>query len=93
MNHSYNEENSINSAHYNQPMPIQINNNMLKGSSELYVWGRNQNGQLGIEPSMKSVIKIPHLLKLNIMVTEISWGKSHTALITNDGELYSMGSN
>jgi len=27
------------------------------------------------------------------MVTEISCGKSHTALITNDGELYTMGSN
>ncbi|CDW85161.1 UNKNOWN [Stylonychia lemnae] len=96
---SYVEESSMVSSKSNNTnsngnsiMPIQLKNN-TRGSSELYVWGRNQNGQLGIEPSMKSVIKIPHLLKLNILVTQISCGKSHTALVTNEGELYTMGSN
>eukprot|EP00347_Sterkiella_histriomuscorum_P016763 403351945 len=65
----------------------------IKGSSELYVWGRNQNGQLGIEPSIKSVIKIPHMLKLDFEVRQISCGKSHTALVTSQGSLYTLGSN
>lgn len=51
-------------------------------------------GQLGIEPTVKTVVKIPFQLKLDqIQVVQIACGKSHTALVTDNGIIYSMGSN
>jgi len=38
MNQSFN---SVNSRKNNHPVPIQFNNSAMRGSSELYVWGRN----------------------------------------------------
>jgi alpha-tubulin suppressor-like RCC1 family protein len=62
-------------------------------TTELVVWGRNQSGQLGIEPEAKSVVKIPHSIRFDMNVRMISCGKAHTAFIIDNGTVYTMGNN
>ena len=51
-------------------------------------------GQLGILSSEKPVVKIPFNLKLDhIQISQVSCGRSHTALVTDNGIIYAMGSN
>lgn len=41
----------------------------------------------------KPVVKIPYHLKLEVLISQIACGKSHTVLVTKSGVLYTMGSN
>ena len=70
--------------------------------TEVYAWGSNTFGQLGI--SMQGVGKSyprPKFCSFNIIIKEISCGNEHTAIITSthllnildEGFLYTMGSN
>jgi alpha-tubulin suppressor-like RCC1 family protein len=74
----------------------------------MIVWGRNQMGQLGIDPTAQSVIKFP-TLSVNIRgwnsgsypysiynVRQIACGKAHTMiLIERDGIdiIFALGNN
>ena len=74
----------------------------------MIVWGRNQMGQLGIDPTVQSVIKFPSL-SVNIRgwnigsypystytVRQIACGKAHTMmLIDKDGGdiIFAIGNN
>lgn len=62
--------------------------------TEVYVWGSDSHGQLGIESQQQeSVVRIPRSCTFNILIAQISCGASHSALITGLGHLYMMGDN
>lgn len=63
----------------------------LEGSGELYSFGRNQNGQLGLGDTEDSVA--PRLVKTlqGKKVIGIAAGAEHSLLCTSDGEVYSFG--
>lgn len=62
--------------------------------SEIYVWGSNQYGQLGLgEECDKSFINVPMRCSFGVLVREISCGDSHAGFIANNGLLYTMGNN
>lgn len=75
------------------------------GGVNLIVWGRNQSGQLGVEPSSHSVVKqpilVPNLERIFgrglYEVKQVSCGKAHTCMLierdSNSTQIYSIGSN
>ncbi len=71
--------------------------------TEVYAWGSTVHslirvddtfGQLGIssEGIGKSYSR-PKFCSFNIMIKEVACGEEHTALITSEGFLYTMGNN
>lgn len=58
----------------------------------LYTWGNNNFGQLGIGLD-KMYITIPCQIRDIPKVKQVSAGTYHTAFITNKGELYTCGDN
>ena len=59
---------------------------------DIYVWGNNYMGQLGVD-GMQDV-KLPYVIKLDqFKIKMIACGKAHTALLTDKGQIYMMGSN
>lgn len=68
--------------------------------TEVFVWGDDSQGQLGLYhqkikkgySSIKS-FKIPKTCSFNILIKQISCGENHSAILTNSGHLYMMGSN
>jgi len=62
--------------------------------SEVYVWGSNHHGQLGLEErSIGKSHSTPRVLTLNFIIKEISCGEDHAALVTTRGHVYTIGSN
>ena len=71
--------------------------------TEVYVWGSDSNGQLGIDSQFKSESgkekSRPHFHTLprpccfNVVIKQVSCGYTHAALLTIQGHLYMMGSN
>ena len=62
--------------------------------TEVFVWGSDNQGQLGLgSKSTKSVQKVPKLCSFNILIEQISCGEEHSALISQTGYVYTMGSN
>ena len=78
-------------------------NSVIEKSSntELYVWGSDQFGQLGLGhkylQSSKSdgnkVLRAPKSCSFSIQITDISCGEDFAFLLTSKGLLYAMGSN
>lgn len=62
----------------------------LTESGNVYVWGSNLNGQLGLEMSVKSMNK-PFKLNLEEKVVKFAMGLRHSALITENGLLLVSG--
>ena len=76
--------------------------------NEVYVWGDNQFGQLGLgslaeSSSRKSAdfqqnmgaksSSLPKICCFNTVVAKVSCGMSHTIMLSASGHVYSMGSN
>ena len=70
--------------------------------TEVFVWGEARNGQLGIDSQLKlketgnkrpDFIQIPRSCSFNIVISQISCGEDHSAILTSQGHLYMMGSN
>eukprot|EP00347_Sterkiella_histriomuscorum_P019039 403343200 len=63
-------------------------------STYLYVWGSNKFGQLGIgEKHHGEFIEKPQKYKFPFKILHIACGQDHTVFLTNQGSVYSMGSN
>ncbi len=65
---------------------------MLINQSELYGWGLNDDGQLGLGMSKYDHPNLPKKINLNNVVF-VSCGACHTMAVTILGELYAWGSN
>lgn len=65
----------------------------LTKDGELYVWGSNRYGQLGLDPSSLPAIPHPRKIPIGERVKAVSMGLRHTAIVTESRELYVCGSN
>ncbi|CAH1799799.1 unnamed protein product [Owenia fusiformis] len=63
----------------------------LTDSGEVYVWGGNSEGQLGLGEVDDDVLTTPTLLEFIEDVTCVSCGYYHTAVVTADGKLWTFG--
>jgi alpha-tubulin suppressor-like RCC1 family protein len=72
--------------------------------TEVFVWGDDSCGQLGLELHKKiqqhtgnSVpiyfYRTPKSCSFNVLIKKIACGANHSAMLTNSGHLYMMGSN
>ncbi|EDV24451.1 uncharacterized protein TRIADDRAFT_56257 [Trichoplax adhaerens] len=57
-------------------------------NGELYIWGSNSEGQLGLK---NDTISYPTMLDLGKSVISVACGYYHTAVVTADGKLYTFG--
>ncbi|XP_018317685.1 secretion regulating guanine nucleotide exchange factor [Mycetomoellerius zeteki] len=65
----------------------------LTRNGELYVWGSNRYGQLGLDPSVYLSIPHPRKISFGEKIKNVSMGLRHTAVATENHELYVCGSN
>ena len=70
--------------------------------TKVFVMGDTRYGQLGFqtsndpnEPSCSTLhfIDVPRMCSYNILIKSVACGDSHTHLLSQDGYVYSMGSN
>ena len=61
----------------------------------MYVWGNDSHGQLGLtgENTSSKFIKKPKKCMWNIAVKTMSCGANHVAIATQEGHVYTLGSN
>ncbi len=64
----------------------------LTESSCVYIWGNDRCGQLGIE-NIKSTNEPKRLELKDIFIDKITYGVSHSLLLTNDGVIYAFVNN
>lgn len=60
---------------------------------ELYVWGSNRYGQLGLDPSVFPSLPHPYKVSISERIKNVSMGLRHTAVVTENCEVYVCGSN
>jgi alpha-tubulin suppressor-like RCC1 family protein len=66
----------------------------IRSSGDLYCWGGNQNGQLGIGPPTNSFQESePHRIQSNELWADVAGGRSYTCALTRLGALYCWGLN
>jgi len=65
----------------------------LTKNGELYVWGSNHYGQLGLDPSVFSLVSHPRRISIGEKIKNVAMGLRHTAVVTENRELYVCGSN
>ena len=55
--------------------------------SNVFVWGSDSSGQLGInsKPGSKGFLKGPKEFIWKVLIKQISCGREHTALVSQDG--------
>lgn len=61
--------------------------------TQVYVWGDDQFGQLGIGKRTKKFCQSPKICSFNIKISQIACGETHSAILAEGGHVYSMGSN
>ena len=61
------------------------------GRGEVWVWGSNTEGQLGLGEESEETVYSPTLLPLTAGVTHLSCGYYHSALVTDQGKLLTFG--
>jgi alpha-tubulin suppressor-like RCC1 family protein len=68
----------------------------ITSTGQLYAFGQNFEGQLGIDPNLSTSNQTPTLVALpgaTGPVTQIAAGQSHSLALTSTGQLYAFGSN
>uniref|UniRef100_M8CC81 Ultraviolet-B receptor UVR8 n=1 Tax=Aegilops tauschii TaxID=37682 RepID=M8CC81_AEGTA len=69
------------------------NNLLQKSDGELFVWGKNSSGQLGLGKSAGKVVstprKVDYLADVRVKMTAL--GSEHSIVVTEDGEALSWG--
>ena len=74
----------------------QDHNLAIDSNGSMYGWGSNKYGQLGSGKSEKrKTIKTPQLLPVfcNYKAVHIALGQNHSLILTEDGNVWSMGWN
>ena len=64
----------------------------LTKEGEVYTWGGGSLGQLGLGDFYKQSLPI-RVSNLELKVVQISCGKRHSSAVSQDGSLYTWGSN
>ena len=75
----------------------------------MFVWGEDKHGQLGIDSQLQmnnnsdmvvagvnirpDFIPVPRSCSFNIVIEQVACGDRHSAILTAQGHLYTMGSN
>ncbi|KAK3601331.1 hypothetical protein CHS0354_011933 [Potamilus streckersoni] len=65
----------------------------LMDNGEVYGWGYNGNGQLGVGNNVNSPNPCKVQMQNGIIVSQIVCGYAHTLALTDEGALYSWGAN
>jgi len=65
----------------------------LTRNGELYVWGSNRYGQLGLDSVVFQSVPLPHRISIGKKIKCISMGLRHTAIVTENHDLYTCGAN
>ena len=66
----------------------------MEKSTELFYWGNDKYGQLGIgDRSIGKIYLSPRCCSFNVHIKKISCGEDHSCFISSNGYIYSMGSN
>jgi alpha-tubulin suppressor-like RCC1 family protein len=60
-------------------------------NQNVYVWGQNESGQLGLGDSAPQMVKKPVWNKELCNIQKVSCGNDHTIALTKAGQLYSWG--
>ncbi|XP_050203425.1 ultraviolet-B receptor UVR8 [Mercurialis annua] len=60
---------------------------------ELYIWGRNSNGQLGLGKQAKSVVPLPTKVEClsGLSIKMVALASEHSIAVTDSGEVLSWG--
>ena len=67
---------------------------MEAGYTEIFAWGKDHQGQLGLGSKDNSkCYSVPRFCSFNVFIKQISCGDEHSAFITNNGLIYTIGSN
>eukprot|EP00347_Sterkiella_histriomuscorum_P024388 403331293 len=62
--------------------------------NEVYVWGDDSHGQLGLcDLFPEKLMTVPKTCSFNVVIKSLSCGLSHTCFVSDQGHIYSMGSN
>jgi len=65
-----------------------------EGYTEIYAWGADRYGQLGLGNKHKArCYCVPRFCTFNVIIRKVACGDEHSAFITNNGSVYTMGSN
>eukprot|EP01022_Parablepharisma_sp_SALTPOND_P013866 TRINITY_DN1861_c0_g1_i1.p2 TRINITY_DN1861_c0_g1~~TRINITY_DN1861_c0_g1_i1.p2 ORF type:complete len:938 (+),score=121.27 TRINITY_DN1861_c0_g1_i1:12015-14828(+) len=73
---------------------IIMDNDYEKAESEVFAWGSDKYGQLGLgSKAMSRCYCIPRTRTFDFSIKKIACGRSHTAILTTLGQIYTMGSN
>ncbi|XP_011350716.2 secretion-regulating guanine nucleotide exchange factor isoform X2 [Ooceraea biroi] len=65
----------------------------LTRDGELYVWGSNRYGQLGLDPAVFPSVLLPRRVSIGTKIKRVAMGLRHTAVVTENHELYTCGAN
>eukprot|EP01022_Parablepharisma_sp_SALTPOND_P021371 TRINITY_DN417_c0_g1_i1.p1 TRINITY_DN417_c0_g1~~TRINITY_DN417_c0_g1_i1.p1 ORF type:complete len:1167 (-),score=122.17 TRINITY_DN417_c0_g1_i1:1806-5306(-) len=65
-----------------------------EGYTEVFAWGADRYGQLGLGNKQGGrCYCIPRFCTFNVVIRRVACGEEHSAFITNNGSIYTMGSN
>jgi alpha-tubulin suppressor-like RCC1 family protein len=60
----------------------------------LYMWGLNDEGQLGLPPSEARIVSVPRLMtSARATFVSVACGAHHTVALTNNGQVFAWGLN
>lgn len=65
----------------------------LTSDGNLYAWGNNSFGQLGIGNCTHQTVPIQVKTAFKLIATSVTCGMHHTLMLTNNGEIYAFGRN
>lgn len=66
----------------------------MEGYTEVFAWGLDNYGQLGLGGKARGkTYTVPRFCSYNVIIRDISCGEEHSAFISQQGHVYSMGSN
>eukprot|EP01129_Flabellula_baltica_P007556 TRINITY_DN2959_c0_g1_i1.p1 TRINITY_DN2959_c0_g1~~TRINITY_DN2959_c0_g1_i1.p1 ORF type:complete len:473 (-),score=135.46 TRINITY_DN2959_c0_g1_i1:53-1441(-) len=66
---------------------------LLTEDGDVYTWGNNTKGQLGLGLPLEETISVPTKLALNKTIVDVASGPFHTLLLTENGDVYGFGAN